>query len=351
MGHYNRVSIALATYNGEKFLVNQLNSISNQYRQPDEIIICDDCSTDRTIDILTDFARRSTFDVVIFRNDTNLGYEANFFKAMSYCTGDVIALCDQDDVWHPKKLERCVQELENDPRLLFVAHNFEVVNSRLEKITHKYASLALSRINPPASIPPLTLFLGQSIVATAKLVNIVRTAYGAKSYNEIVPSNFIVGHDTYLSVVGASIGYSKYIGTKLSFYRRHETNTVFKMGDLDLGTETKHFTNYYANAYDNYAKLLQCWINILEFLQSIFIEESEIRAAILKSQLRYRHLKEAYNNRAVLYDSFNSHPTQLFYLLKNVFNGDYSKRKNAGLGYKSLVKDAYNICNCSPPKQ
>ena len=98
-----KASIALATYNGERYLQEQLNSFLHQTRLPDEIIACDDCSTDRTMDILESFAISALFAVYIYRNAINLGYTKNFERAISLCSGDVIFLSDQDDVWFPKR--------------------------------------------------------------------------------------------------------------------------------------------------------------------------------------------------------------------------------------------------------
>lgn len=104
------ISIALCTWNSERFLSQQLESILAQSRLPDEMVVCDDGSRDRTPAILQEFARRASFPVRIFENQTTLGVTRNFEKAMSECRGSLIALCDHDDVWYPQKLE--ILELE-----------------------------------------------------------------------------------------------------------------------------------------------------------------------------------------------------------------------------------------------
>jgi hypothetical protein len=111
------VSIALATYNGEKYLQGQLDSIALQTRLPDEMIICDDGSSDSTAQIVSDFSARAPFPVIFFRNEVRLGSIKNFEEAISHCTCDIIALCDQDDIWLPEKLERQVAMLEQDLEL------------------------------------------------------------------------------------------------------------------------------------------------------------------------------------------------------------------------------------------
>ncbi len=103
---YPSISVAMCTYNGERYLREQLESIAAQSLRPTEIVICDDGSDDSTLSIAGEFARAVDFDVKIVRNDVNLGVAKNFEKAIGQCGGELIALADQDDLWYPNKLER-----------------------------------------------------------------------------------------------------------------------------------------------------------------------------------------------------------------------------------------------------
>jgi len=98
------VSIALCTYNGASFIKQQLDSITNQSYTNLEIIICDDASSDKTIKIIED-CRANDPRIKFFRNDRNIGYNKNFEKAFTLCTGEYIAISDQDDVWEKNKIE------------------------------------------------------------------------------------------------------------------------------------------------------------------------------------------------------------------------------------------------------
>lgn len=100
-----KISIALATYNGSAYLQEQLDSYISQSRLPDELVISDDGSTDDTVAICEDFARKAPFEVNIYTNSRNLGPTKNFENAISRCTGDFIFLSDQDDVWLPDKVK------------------------------------------------------------------------------------------------------------------------------------------------------------------------------------------------------------------------------------------------------
>jgi len=107
------ISVAMCTYNGEKYIRAQLESILSQTYQSFEIIIVDDCSADNTYKILEEFAKKDA-RIKCYRNDTNLGFNQNFQKAVSLALGNYIAISDQDDVWKPEKLEVLLEHIGNN---------------------------------------------------------------------------------------------------------------------------------------------------------------------------------------------------------------------------------------------
>jgi glycosyltransferase involved in cell wall biosynthesis len=106
-----RISVAMCTRNGERFLSQQLKSVAAQTRPPDELVISDDCSTDNTAVLVQEFAASAPFDVFFFPNNLCLGTTKNFDKAISLCQYEIIVLSDQDDIWHPQKLDRLAKTL------------------------------------------------------------------------------------------------------------------------------------------------------------------------------------------------------------------------------------------------
>jgi glycosyltransferase involved in cell wall biosynthesis len=116
-GHTGRahISVALCTCNGARFLPAQLESILRQTRLPDEMQVFDDCSTDASVALVEEFAAKANFAVHIHRNARRQGSILNFEQAMRACTGSLIALCDQDDCWHPERLQRSEQALYEHP--------------------------------------------------------------------------------------------------------------------------------------------------------------------------------------------------------------------------------------------
>ncbi len=123
-----RISVAMCTYNGERFLHRQLDSIARQTRLPDELVVCDDKSTDRTLAIVREFAASALYPVRVFENEANLGFAANFEGAIRRCDGDLIALSDQDDVWYPTRLERSEEEFTAYPRAGLVFSDADLID-------------------------------------------------------------------------------------------------------------------------------------------------------------------------------------------------------------------------------
>jgi len=132
-----KISIAMCTYNGAAFVPAQLQTIMAQSRPPDEIVICDDASTDNTRSLLEDFAAKSSIPVTLHFNEQNLGSIKNFERAITLCTGDVIALSDQDDVWRNDKLERFEPVLNSSPTAGLVFSDADVVDENLKPLNRR----------------------------------------------------------------------------------------------------------------------------------------------------------------------------------------------------------------------
>jgi glycosyltransferase involved in cell wall biosynthesis len=120
----------MTTYNGALFLREQLDSIFAQTRLPDELIVCDDQSSDETPQILRDYAARAPFPMTVVINEQRLGSTKNFEQAIRLCSGDLIALCDQDDVWRSHKLAVIERRFEGDPDLGLVFSNGDLIDEK-----------------------------------------------------------------------------------------------------------------------------------------------------------------------------------------------------------------------------
>lgn len=203
-----KLSIALATYNGARYLQEQLDSFSAQTRAPDELVVCDDASTDATMDILNGFAQVAEFPVRIFRNTANLGYTANFEQALSLCTGDLVFLSDQDDVWFKGKLEILEKEFTAYPRAMVVVNDQEIADDALRP-----TGLTIFSNNR-------SLGLDESAISSGCC-----TAVRASFMNVLFPfPKGLIAYDGWIHRLAMGLGARRVLPDVLQYYRRHQSN-------------------------------------------------------------------------------------------------------------------------------
>lgn len=206
------ISVCLATYNGEKYIAQQLHSILSQLSPDDEVILSDDHSTDRTLAIAEETARQFKTPLRIFRNDSPLGYVANFERALQQAQGEYIFLSDQDDVWRPEKVTTCLQALQTS---LVVAHDAQVVDGKLHELQASYQ----------ASRRPISTWWGTILrfshlgCCMAFRREVLERALPFPSHRKFCT------HDNWLFLVGQTFGKATVLRTPLIAYRRHHCNT------------------------------------------------------------------------------------------------------------------------------
>ena len=122
-------SVALCTYNGEKYLAEQLDSILTQTVPIDEIVVCDDGSTDNTISILEEYESTFPYLFKIYKNKENLGYTKNFEQAINLCDRDIIFLCDQDDIWLKEKVKTVLLFFIAHPKINVICHRIKIMQN------------------------------------------------------------------------------------------------------------------------------------------------------------------------------------------------------------------------------
>lgn len=124
------ISVVMATYNGEEFIEKQLESIRNQSLKPDEVIICDDCSTDSTERIIVDFIKKYNLLTWKYeRNTENLGYYRNFVNCVEKCNGDTIYFSDQDDIWDLNKIMVFESTFRNHKDVTLIQSNYLLIDA------------------------------------------------------------------------------------------------------------------------------------------------------------------------------------------------------------------------------
>lgn len=233
-----KTSVALATYNGERFIRDQLASLSAQTRLPDELVVSDDCSTDRTLAIIEEFARTAPFPVRISQNETNLGFSDNFLRAASMCRGDWIAFCDQDDIWLPNKISVCEQHTRiPDRNIVVVAHNAEIVDERLTRSGIRYLNLTKTIICRGRQLPNLWVASGFTMVFRSDLFFDISS--DGRGPDPGVPGSKLA-HDVWICRLARILGDVAILPDCLALYRRHSaTTTTFLAGGNESVRESK----------------------------------------------------------------------------------------------------------------
>lgn len=220
------ISVAMCTYNGERYLSEQLESIAEQTLLPDELVVCDDESTDATLEILEAFSRKADFPVRIDRNAKKLGVTRNFEKALSLCRGRYIFLADQDDIWLKNKIRSLIDiigrhEINGDtvrPALVF--SDLEVVDANLKLLRPSFFR-SMGFHSGMLAFPSLLMenaVTGCASVMNRKLLDFVLPIPGDVE---------IIGmHDWWIALCAAATVDIVYHETALAKYRQHSSNAV-----------------------------------------------------------------------------------------------------------------------------
>lgn len=205
------ISVAMATYNGEKYLEQQLDSIAAQTVLPDELVVCDDCSTDRTIEILNRFKEKVPFNVIILQNETNSGYIKNYARVIPVAKGDFVFMCDQDDVWFPNKIETVLKTFEEHPNAQLVAHDAMCTDADLNPVGTTLFQYDVLR----------GLRYGSAIHG---FVTCVRRSY----LNYTLPIPYCYSFDRWLSLPASELKIRYELDVVLGYYRRHEKAITYE---------------------------------------------------------------------------------------------------------------------------
>lgn len=221
------VSIAMATFNGGMYLQEQLESLLNQTRLPDELVVCDDVSNDGTLLLLEGFAARAPFPVKVYSNEINLGFSQNFSKALGLCVGDLVFLCDQDDVWLPDKINIVMQCFEERPEIQLVIHDLDYCKENLMPI----GQTKIERMSELFDLQK-DYVVG---MATAIRGTFLRLCLP-------IPDNKNVGFDNWLHACSNVVEGKVVIEDVLALYRRHASNATTSNGlNVDFVTDRDYF--------------------------------------------------------------------------------------------------------------
>ncbi|MHB1177539.1 MAG: glycosyltransferase family 2 protein [Daejeonella sp.] len=310
MSHKAPVSIALCTYNGEAYLREQLDSIVNQSYSPLELIAVDDCSSDNTLTILKEYANNYSFIKVVV-NPENLGYIRNFEKALQLCSGDLIALSDQDDIWDLKKIEKQVNAIGNN---LLVYHDSEFVDQNGISLNRNMSDI----MNLYRGVQPEVFLFFNCISGHAVLMK-------KELRDELLPFPNAYFHDWWMGYVATNLGSIDFIDETLVKYRQHQkadTNILKRKRDNAVRNPVSA-----AMKYEKKMRWLKFCVEYAKNKNPEFIQK--LYAEFMKNKTEYISIELAkliYANRFVLFSiNKKSSFSKLNFTLKELWGGKIRK--------------------------
>lgn len=215
--------VALCTYNGEKYLEEQLASILSQTKQPDEIVICDDCSTDDTWNILNRFKLSTSVPVKLMRNAKQQGVTRNFELAVRSLQTDLIFLCDQDDVWFPNKISTIYSVFLDSPNTQMVFTNAVLVDANGKDLgATLFGELELSREESQAIAQGKAF----EVLCRRNVITGATAAFRRSLISIAMPFSDTCLHDEWLGLIASTLGGVRQLTDSTIKYRQHGKNVV-----------------------------------------------------------------------------------------------------------------------------
>lgn len=325
------VTVVLATFNGERFIEEQLNSIADQTERPAELIISDDGSIDDTLLICEKFRQRAPFPVHISRNTERLGYRENFMKAVQCASSELIAFCDQDDIWMSNKLEVLTQ-LFTSEEVLLAYSNADIVDQSGGYLARLYTA-GPNGLSRPSELGPWFKVPGFAQIFRRDLCRLdnLRTL----CLDEADVGERIVAHDRWYCFLASSLGSVTYSDDSLVKYRQHNAN-VYGWSGANSSARWRSFVHSFKDArrYDRYARAAIGRAAVLNSVRNLRIDEIAAGA----SELKYLALAECYSERQQCYESGYLW-SRLRALTRAVNKGAYEGEWGAGL--LPFVKDVF----------
>ncbi|OQX17597.1 MAG: hypothetical protein BWK76_10360 [Desulfobulbaceae bacterium A2] len=281
----------MATYNGSRFLSQQLASIAAQSRLPDELVVSDDCSTDDTLAIVRQFAANTDFPVRVYVNDQNSGVSLNFQHAIQEATGDILLLCDQDDVWNSEKIQRVEDYFVGSPETALVFHDVNVVDENLVPLGYtSWDRLGFGTRDQQRVVDGFgfDVLLQHCFVAGATLA--FRSCF--KSF--VLPIPALCFYDTWITMVIAAIANVSIIPEQLAAYRQHRQQVMGgeRKGLLRMWREARRdvSADYFYGLTNQYDVLRQRVIESCCALESWVLPmiDAKRRLCLVRAKMRLR---------------------------------------------------------------
>ena len=327
------VSVVMATFNGDQYLQSQLDSLARQIRLPDELVVCDDLSNDKTPEIVSHFAKSAPFAVKLYVNDARLNFRMNFFKAASAASCELIMFCDQDDIWLPHKIKTMVRFFEENEQILLAYHGAEVVSVDGTLIGH-VSDHAREQTNI-GKFPSAPWAFARGLLQTFR--SDLRRFDDLIAFSREHFSNDVLAHDRWYFFLASALGAIAYVPDNLVQYRQHGSNAFG--ADRDDGWRAKIISKFAHDAdSDFYAAMgARSRADVLERILALCPIHRQ--ASILDLANLYRRYAERLDRRRGIYTELTV-IKRFVGLAQALCCGDYMGRPWAFSPF-SIVRDLY----------
>ncbi len=215
------ISVAMAAYNGQEYIIRQLDTIKNQTVGVDEVIICDDGSTDNTVSLCREFIESNGLENWhIFQNEKNVGFCLNFYGAIEKCSGDIIFLSDQDDEWTPDRVEVMTKCMQTHPEISVLSSRYDIIDANSKVIENSGVTYLGDKNDGSIEYITPDSLIGCSYIRGFSICMRKTTAQLIKP----IDLKSLLAHDWLISMLGCVTGKTAILNTKLAHYRYHLDN-------------------------------------------------------------------------------------------------------------------------------
>lgn len=312
-----KTSVVLCAYNGEMFILDQLNSILNQSTLPDEIILVNDCSTDETHSILCNFIKKQKISCKYVVNESNMGVAYSFAKGIEYVSNDIIIFSDQDDIWMPNRVYRIKEEFSKYKKMEVFFSNGWLIDSESNLIKGSlFSSFGFDFfLRFLFKIGFCDFVLTKKFVVTGATMA-VKTTF-AKSFYKTKNNHL---HDMFLSVLSSHLKTINFTNEKLIYYRIHQNQTV----GVSSKKQTKNFLGHKIDLGKKYFDDLLFFDDIFNLLSNRF----KLIPRFIETKKRHKMIRLGLKNKNI----FN----RLIIIHEELFNLNYFF---FSYGLKSYLRD------------
>lgn len=308
-----KVSVALATYNGEKYILKQLESLLHQSFKIDEVIICDDQSTDATVDIILSYIKENDLNWKLYINKKNLGYKKNFYHILEMVSGDYIFLCDQDDIWDYDKVNECMNIFNSHAQVKCINTSFECINENDESINN------FSFIKKKSNDGELYSIIFEEIVIHNIAMGCTMAFHKDIKDFYLSKSQCIAAHDWEINFIASLVNGLYFYNKPLMKYRIHNQNTT--------GIDT-------LNSNDRVNSRIKNSIEIDQYLNSIYMYNNFLK----KNQRDYLEKCIKFSKKRVIMLT-EKKTANWFYLIRNIrLYSQYISKKGMFLEFYLTLK-------------